>query len=111
MNIKPHKVFLFIRRNLEAFIWIAALLVLAFSSPLDTHYSLCPLHNLGFSWCPGCGLGHSISWLFRGDVVQSFHAHPLGIPAVIIIVFRIISIFRKNKKYNTYTYNKSIQNG
>jgi len=104
-------IYIFVRRHLEAFIWIAALIVLAVSSPVDTHYSLCPLHNLGFDWCPGCGLGHSISWLFRGDIEQSFHAHPLGIPALIIILLRIISIFRKNKRYKSLLTHKPIQDG
>jgi hypothetical protein len=107
---KIRNIFRFIRRHLEAFIWIAALVALAFTDPMGTHYSLCPLHNMGFDWCPGCGLGHSISWLFRGDIVESFHAHPLGIPAVFIIILRIITIFRNNSKYNSYIYPKSIQN-
>ncbi|MCK5079981.1 MAG: DUF2752 domain-containing protein [Bacteroidales bacterium] len=106
-----HPTLIFIRRHLEAFIWIAALVALAFTSPVDSCYSICPLHNLGISWCPGCGLGHSISWLFRGDLLQSFNAHPLGIPAVLIIAFRVISIFRKNHKYKHYSHNKSIQHG
>jgi len=104
-------IYLFVRRNLEAFIWIAALLTLALTDPMGSHYSLCPLHNMGFDWCPGCGLGHSISWLFRGQIEQSFHAHPFGIPAMMIITYRIFSIFRKNKFYKTYIYPKSIQNG
>jgi hypothetical protein len=102
---------LFIRHHLEAFIWIAALIALAFTSPVDQCYSLCPLHNLGISWCPGCGLGHAISWLFRGDIVRSFEAHPLGIPAVMILLFRIVSIFRKNWKIKHYSHHKSIQHG
>ncbi len=105
------EIYIFIRRHLEAFIWIAALLTLAFSSPVDTCYSLCPLANMGIDWCPGCGLGTSITWLFRGNFANSFHAHPLGIPAVIIIMFRIFSIFRKNRRYKTYTHHKSIKNG
>lgn len=109
--MKWRLIYLFVRRNLEAFVWIGALIVLAFSDPMASHYSLCPLHNMGFDWCPGCGLGHSISWLFRGQIEQSFYAHPLGIPALIIILFRIFSIFRKNRSYKTYTYPKSIQNG
>lgn len=108
---KGYRLYLFIRRHLEAFIWIAALIALAFSNPLDTCYSLCPLHNLGFNWCPGCGLGHSISWLFRGEFLHSIHTHPLGIPALIIIIIRIISIFRKNKNYKSYLNRKSIQHG
>jgi len=106
------RIFIFFRRNLEAFIWLAALLALAMSSPADSCYSICPLHNLGISWCPGCGLGHAISWIFRGDMAASFQAHPLGIPALIIIVLRIINIFRKNYFfYRHLYYPKSIQNG
>ncbi len=104
-------ILIFIRRHLEAFIWIAALIILGLTSPVDECYSLCPLHNLGFSWCPGCGLGHSISWLFRGDIISSFYAHPLGIPAVIILILRIVAIFRKNYHYKHYSYKKSIQHG
>ncbi|MEN8224828.1 MAG: DUF2752 domain-containing protein [Bacteroidota bacterium] len=78
---------------------------------MEQCYSLCPFHNLGFHWCPGCGLGHSISWLFRGDIVQSFHAHPLGIPAVLVLSIRVFNIFRINKKYKNYSYKKSIQHG
>jgi len=49
---------------------------------------------MGFTWCPGCGLGHSISFLFHGDIKSSFHAHWLGIPALIIIVYRIYVLAR-----------------
>ena len=101
-------VLIFLRRHLEAFIWIAAILALAFTSPVESCYSLCPLHNLGLDWCPGCGLGHSISWLFRGEIMHSFEAHPLGIPAVLILLLRIISIFRKNYQYYYQPLNKSI---
>jgi hypothetical protein len=76
----------------EALIWIAALLFLAFSNPSDHHYTLCPLHNLGWDFCPGCGLGRSISYLFHLQFASSFQTHPLGIPAVIIIVHRILYI-------------------
>ncbi|RFZ83506.1 DUF2752 domain-containing protein [Mucilaginibacter terrenus] len=69
---------------------------LAFTNPAGhSHFSLCPLKLLGFGWCPGCGLGHSISYLFRGDVRGSFHAHWLGIPAVAIILYRIYSLIKR----------------
>ncbi|MCP4550605.1 MAG: DUF2752 domain-containing protein [Bacteroidetes bacterium] len=84
--------YIFIRANLEAIIWIAALVLLAFSSPHEEHYSLCVFHNLGFSYCPGCGIGHSISYFFHGEIVTSFHAHPLGIVAIGIIFFRIVQL-------------------
>ncbi len=78
----------------EALIWILGLAALAFYDPVnDTHFSLCPLDNLGFSFCPGCGLGRSISHLFRGDFILSFNTHPLGIFAVLILLHRVFRQF------------------
>lgn len=80
----------------EAYIWIAGLTILAFINPYcGTHFTICPFHNLGFKYCPGCGLGHSISYLFHGDIRASIECHILGIPAVLILVYRIIYLFRK----------------
>ncbi|TLX75291.1 DUF2752 domain-containing protein [Labilibacter sediminis] len=85
------------RSHLEGFIWIAALLCLMISDPYESnHYSLCILKNNGFSFCPGCGLGHSISFLFRGNVTASFNSHPLGIFAIVILGHRIFKIFTNN---------------
>lgn len=47
---------------------------------------------MGIDWCPGCGLGHSISWLFHGNLNNSFHAHWLGFPAVAVILSRIYTL-------------------
>ncbi|AMR34436.1 hypothetical protein A0256_05195 [Mucilaginibacter sp. PAMC 26640] len=63
---------------------------LAFTNPANhSHFSLCPLKQIGITWCPGCGLGHSIAYFFHGDISRSFQAHWLGIPAVFIILYRI----------------------
>jgi len=59
----------------------------------DVHYSFCFFKFLGIKFCPGCGLGHSISFLFHGDLQRSFSAHPLGIFAVAIILHRIYKLF------------------
>ena len=83
--------------NFELVIWLAALIVLAFINPTAHHLTLCPLSNMGFRYCPGCGLGRSISYLFRGDLSASFHMHPLGIFALGTIGYRIIQII--NKQY------------
>lgn len=81
----------------EGFIWIAALIYLAFFvNPYENHFTICPLAYLGFEHCPGCGLGNSITLFFRGDFSQSFTAHILGIPALIIILHRIYSIIKFN---------------
>jgi hypothetical protein len=51
---------------------------------------------MGIDNCPGCGLGKSISMIFHGDIIGSFNTHPLGIPALLLIVKRIYQLI-KNK--------------
>jgi len=76
---------------LEAIIWTTSLIVLAFYNPsTDTHFSLCPLYNLGFTFCPGCGLGKSIAFFFHGNIRASLSTHPLGIISVCILTARIV---------------------
>jgi hypothetical protein len=77
----------------ELTFWIAALTALAICDPAQpAHFSLCPFKLLGIAWCPGCGIGHAIAYLFDGDVTRSFHAHWFGIPALGIIAWRIITL-------------------
>ncbi|MBS2211130.1 DUF2752 domain-containing protein [Carboxylicivirga mesophila] len=86
--------------HLEAYFWLIALVSLAFSSPDNaTHYTLCIFKNLGFDFCPGCGLGHGIAYLFRGQLLESWQAHPLALLAVVILVVRSINILRKDIKF------------
>lgn len=85
----------------ELFFWLLALVLLATANPHEHHFSLCPLANLGFNWCPGCGLGRSITALFHGDIAASFAQHWLGIPAVILIGYRIYQL-------STQLFNKEI---
>ncbi len=87
----------------EAFIWLIALLVLAFTNPLHHYYTLCPFNNLGFEWCPGCGLGRSIGYLFRGDIISSFYSHPLGIPVLGLLIYRIVQIFSRQSYHYSFT--------
>ncbi len=75
--------------------WLLAILLLALSNPAgEGHLSLCPLKNMGFNFCPGCGLGHSIAWLFKGQFASSFQHHPLGIPAVAILLHRSFNLLK-----------------
>ena len=80
---------------LELIVWIGALMSLGLSDPADHHYTLCPLANLGFSWCPGCGLGRSITAILHLDLLGSIHSHWFGIPAFIILVNRIWQLSQK----------------
>jgi len=75
----------------EGYLWSAAMLYLAFLSPLaQIHFTLCPIALTGLEFCPGCGLGHVISALLRGHVMQSLQCHPLGPFATAILTGRII---------------------
>jgi hypothetical protein len=85
----------------EATIWIGGLFFLAFiNNPEDIHFTVCPLANLGLDICPGCGLGNSISYLFRGDLIGSFNSHPLGLFALIVLLTRIIHLLKFNRSRN-----------
>lgn len=92
--------------NPEAIIWIVALAYLITIDPYESdHLSFCLFHNLGINFCPGCGIGRSISMIFHGDFTGSFNMHPLGFFALIILLYRIITLttgfritFSKNKK-------------
>lgn len=87
---------------IELLFWVMALVLLATANPHEHHFTLCPLANLGFDWCPGCGLGRSITALFHGDVNKSFAQHWLGIPALLLIAHRIYQLANQlfNKEIN-----------
>ncbi|MTI25174.1 DUF2752 domain-containing protein [Fulvivirga kasyanovii] len=77
----------------EGIIWLTALIALALlPTESSTHFTLCPLSNLGLDFCPGCGLGRSISLAFQGELTASFATHPLGLFAIIILSYRIITL-------------------
>ena len=93
-----YKLILF-RVPLEALIWMAGLFLLALYDPMDQqHMSFCVFNFLGFKYCPGCGLGRSIAYLFKADLSGSLGAHPLGIPAVVILTYRIIRLWTEYMK-------------
>lgn len=83
---------------LELLFWVSALLGLAFAEPEIHghvhHFTLCPLANMGIEWCPGCGLGRSITQLLNGNIEASLAHHWFGIPAVLIILFRVWALFK-----------------
>ena len=91
----------------EALIWSFALIFLAMYNPnKDQHMSFCIFKIFGFYYCPGCGIGRSISYLLHGDLANSVKLHPLGIPAFFILSSRVINLF-----YNFFNNVKSHNNG
>ena len=90
---------------LEAITWIMGLSLLLLLDPAsDNHVTLCPFANLGFDFCPGCGLGRSIAFLFRAEFFKSFQTHPLGLFAVIILTYRIFQLLKQYFKSHGKSY-------
>lgn len=76
----------------ELIVWTIGLLALAISDFPASCVGFCPFKWLGFAWCPGCGLGRSISYLLHGNLNLSFQTHPLGGAALIILASRILKL-------------------
>lgn len=86
---------------LELLAWISALTILAFSNPAVHHYTLCPFLYMGIEWCPGCGIGRSISSLLHLNLQASLHYHWFGIPAFLILLHRIYQLSKKFVYFRT----------
>lgn len=100
-NMKHNKAFI-----VELVFWILALLLLATASLNEHHFTMCPLANLGLDWCPGCGLGRSITAIFNGDLTRSMQYHWFGIPAVLIILYRLYELGKKLIYHSNNNYLK-----
>ncbi len=78
-----------------------ALILLFFIHPGNSETSLCAFRFIGFTSCPGCGIGHAIHFAMHLQFLQSLHAHLFGIPAVLIILYRIVQL-SISKKITTH---------
>jgi hypothetical protein len=90
--------------SFELYIWLGSLIFLFSSYYFNSlnHFTFCPLSLSGINYCPGCGLGKSVSAILHGKIQQSFNYHYMGIPALIIILIRIKSLikFKANLEIN-----------
>ncbi|MFY0651583.1 MAG: DUF2752 domain-containing protein [Cyclobacteriaceae bacterium] len=84
--------------DVEVYVWTIGLLLLVFSNPDHHHFTVCPIANVGFDWCPGCGLGRSVALIFRGRFLDSFEMHPLGFLALAVLSHRVVSLFNQSLK-------------
>lgn len=83
--------------DFETFIWISGLIFLYLINVNgSSHFTFCPLKNLGINFCPGCGLGRSIHYFLHLEIMKSFQSHPLGIFAFFILLNRIIFLLKEN---------------
>jgi hypothetical protein len=91
-----------IKQHFELLFWAAALTILFFLPEQKTDSSLCMFTWLGFGHCPGCGIGHSIHYALQLNLATSFHHHPIGIFAVLVIFRRIKQLlYPTTHKYET----------
>jgi len=86
-----------VKLNMELMAWITALFVPFFIDPwASNHFSICFFKWIGIDWCPGCGLGKSIAFLYRGEWRLSFESHWLGAAATFLLAYRVFNLLRKN---------------
>ncbi|RAJ01603.1 uncharacterized protein DUF2752 [Chitinophaga skermanii] len=76
----------------ELCLWVFGIAALAITDPYTEGMSLCLAKFIGLPWCPGCGFGHAIGFIFRGEIALSIQAHPLGIPLLAILLYRIFQL-------------------
>ena len=58
--------------------------------------NLCLVEQLGLP-CPGDGLGTSIAHLARGQWAASWAAHPLGLPATLLLLVHVGRLLRDTR--------------
>jgi len=80
----------------------AGLLLLALMNPHAANGpDLCLFDAVGFPFCFGDGLGHSIAFTFHGELYNAMEANILGPFTIIILSTRIIYLlYRKTRKNN-----------
>ncbi len=94
------------QNHFELLFFTFSIFALFFMPEKHSGESFCLFRQMGFSFCPGCGIGHSIHYALRGEFQTSFKYHPLGIVAVIIIFMRIKQLLFKPKPiYETKPHN------
>src|SRR5690349_2195794 len=84
----------------ERIIWLLALLVLFFLDPARESLSVCVFKIIGFDWCPGCGLGHSVHYALRLDLSTSFSEHILGPFVTLFLLWKVIQPVLYSKPKN-----------
>lgn len=77
------------------------LLLLAFMDPEAARGpSFCLFKQLGLSFCPGNELGHSVAYIFRGDISNALQSNILGPAAILILSSRIVYLTRQRIKFS-----------
>lgn len=89
------------RQAVEAAVWTSGLGLMALADPTrEALLEVCLLKLAGFTWCPGCGLGHAVGFLARGEIAAAMASHPLVIPVVAVLLVRIVTLVAGNRTPN-----------
>jgi hypothetical protein len=62
--------------------------------------SLCIFNAIGIKACPGCGIAHAMQSAMHLNFAESFHHHVLGIPAVLVLCYRVYVLTFSKIKLN-----------
>lgn len=93
------------------FEWVALatgiLLMVALNPYLDNGASWCLFDLLGFAFCPGEGLGHSIAYTVRGDLANALQANIMGPASLLVITGRICYLLKNILSNNQYIKSKN----
>lgn len=82
------------RFPVEAAIWVAGLGAMVMLDPTGESQTWCLFSRLGIEICPGCGLGHAVAFLVRGEWAASFASHPLAVPVILGLSIRVMQLLR-----------------
>ncbi len=88
----------FLSLHLEWMVLSGGLVLLGLMNPNLTAPSFCLLDAFGI-FCPGEGLGRSISFIFRGMWMEAWAIHPAGFFAIPIISGRVFYILNNRIPY------------
>ncbi|MBX2971496.1 MAG: DUF2752 domain-containing protein [Flavobacteriales bacterium] len=84
----------------ERMAWSVGLLVLFFGHG-DEGPTLCLFHWMGLTSCWGCGIGHALHDAMHLEFSASMEHHPLGIPILLILLYRVYELSRPRTKQRT----------
>ena len=87
----------YFNRHFEWGALAAGLIIMAMMNPyIPQGHTWCLFEWAGIPFCPGHGLGHSVSFIFRGDWHNAMQANIMGPFAIVILIGRIGALLKQN---------------
>ncbi|MBT3448854.1 MAG: DUF2752 domain-containing protein [Bacteroidetes Order II. Incertae sedis bacterium] len=78
---------------MEAGMWSVGLAAMCIADPTaESWIELCLFKAIGLGECPGCGLGHALGFLVRGEWHLAMDSHLLSPFVAIVLSHRISSL-------------------